>query len=162
MLSGTDTYGGATIAAGTLDLGKLSSAGGGAITFAGTQATPATLMLETAAQPGSGATFRNALTNFGANDELDLKGFTYSAADTVTLVGKTLTFTDKSNDASSGKTEKFTLAGTPGTAITRTTPAPTACASTPSASPAGRASASCAKGARATLRWRTSWSAIAW
>ena len=116
VLSGTDTYGGATIAAGTLDLGKLSSAGGGAITFAGTQATPATLMLETAAQPGSGATFRNALTNFGANDELDLKGFTYSAADTVTLVGKTLTFTDKSNDASSGKTEKFTLAGTPGTA----------------------------------------------
>ncbi len=118
-LSGSDTYsGGTTISGGTLDLAAADTVSGGvvasgaagigAITFAATAGDRATLTLESAAQPASGGTFGNALDNFGANDTLDLKGFTYSRTDTATVVNNTLTFTD----ASSGHTESFTLGGT--------------------------------------------------
>ena len=90
-LSGADTYsGGTTITGGTLDLASAATfngttlvsaaAGTGAITFAGTSTSLATLSVEVGAQPGAGGTFSNTLTNFGDNDVLDLKSLAYSAA----------------------------------------------------------------------------------
>jgi len=97
-LTGANSYaGGTAVTGGTLDLGASNSAGAGAITFAGSSASPATLALELAAQPVSGATFGNTLTNFGANDALDLKLFsaipvvpytsTSATSGTITVIG---------------------------------------------------------------------------
>ncbi len=89
MLTGTNTYsGGTTITGGTLHLASAATfngttlvsaaAGTGAITFAGTGTSMATLSIEVGAQPGASGTFSNTLTNFGDNDALDLKGLAYS------------------------------------------------------------------------------------
>ena len=105
-LSSANTFsGGTTISQGTLDLGAASSAGTGAITFAGATGSLAVLSLETAAQPASGGTFGDALAAFGNNDELDLKGLAYSgaAATPLTALGGKLSVTE------GGKTESFTL-----------------------------------------------------
>ncbi len=114
-LNAVNTYsGGTTISGGTLDLavadtvsnGAVTSgaAGTGAITFAGTAATPATLALESAAQPALGSTFGNTLSGFGTNDALDLKGFTFAPGATAVYAGGTLAVT------SNGTTESFALA----------------------------------------------------
>ncbi len=115
-LSGANTYsGGTTISGGTLDLaaadtvsagGAVTSgaAGTGTITFAGTAATPATLALESAAQPASGGAFASTLSGFGTNDALDLKGFTFASGATAVDTNGTLAVT------SNGTTESFTLA----------------------------------------------------
>ena len=111
-LSATNSFsGGLSIGAGTVDLQKSGAAGSGAITFAGASATPATLTLEAAAQPASGGTFGNTLTNFGTGDTLDLKGFAYAATDTVAYAGGVLTVTDAT------ATENFTLATPTSTAF---------------------------------------------
>ncbi len=130
-LSGANTFSGVgtLLSAGTLDLAVANTVsagtpsappgtvtagalGTGGLTFDGSTQTPATLALETAAQPASGGTFGTTLANFGTGDELDLKGFTYAAADTVTYAGGTLTVTDAT------ATEKFTLATPTSTAFT--------------------------------------------
>ena len=78
----SNTFVGTTIAAGTLDVAGKGSAGTGALTFAGASGSPATLILETAAQ-NLGGTFQNTLTNFGENDAIDVKSFAYTASDVV-------------------------------------------------------------------------------
>ena len=110
LVDAANSYsGGTTVPAGTLDLAAAGAAGGGAITFAGTSGSTATLALDTATQPANNATFANTLATFGANDQLDLKGLNYKGAATTQE-----TYTSSTGVlmvAEGGKTEDFTLSG---------------------------------------------------
>ena len=115
-LSAANTYsGGTTLSGGTLDLAApdtmangavvSGAAGTGAVTFAGTPGNRATLALDAAAQPASGFTFGHTLTNFGADDAIDVKGFTYTASDVVHYDP----FTDLLTVANGTSAESFAL-----------------------------------------------------
>ena len=116
-LTGASTFsGGTTINAGTLDLavadtfvnGTVASggAGVGAITFAGSAAQGTELTLESGAQT-IGGTFGNTLTNFGANNYLDLRNFAFTGAVAYAPLNGTLVVMGGTNDT---QTETFALA----------------------------------------------------
>ncbi|WP_419728975.1 Hint domain-containing protein [Lichenicola sp.] len=76
--------GGSIISGGTLELGTVSAAGSGAISFA----DPGTLRIDTAAAP------TNVISGFGSGDFIDLGAYAYSpGADSILVSGDTVTVT---------------------------------------------------------------------
>ena len=86
-LSNQNSYsGGTTITVGTLELGQLTSAGSGAITFA---AGAQKLQIDVA------GTLRNTLTTLGSGDQIDFQGVNFTGAQRVyDATAKTLTVTN--------------------------------------------------------------------